>query len=211
MPAFEQVTPAHALPQHWRRVIPAVCSERLRIPGAVVQFKPLLQLLTIVTPTAPLQQTRRGAKAIAARGPTEEEFKAFIRKCLKAWDDDARESVPPIFSWDNAKIHRSVRDDDWALQGISVQTHTLLPPYSPDMHSVIELSHARLVDAMQKFVNERVSGPEDNLLVYTEELKALFKSQITPEWAKATTHRLFIEVLPAVLEANGDYPPKHLR
>ena len=195
MPAFEQDTPAHALPQHWRRVIPAVCSERLRIPGAVVQFKPLL----------------RGAKAIAARGPTEEEFKAFIRKCLKAWDDDACESVPPIFSWDNAKIHRSVRDDDWALQGISVQTHTLLPPYSPDMHSVIELSHARLVDAMQKFVNERVSGPEDNLLVYTEELKALFKSQITPEWAKATTHRLFIEVLPAVLEANGDYPPKHLR
>lgn len=161
-------------------------------------------------PTLVPLQTTRGGKSINARGPTEAEFKSVVRGCINAWTEKG-ESVEPIFSWDNARIHGNVREDDWASWGITTRTHTLLPPYSPDMHSVIELSHARVMDAMQKFMNDRVGIADDSLPVYTKKVEELFFEVITPAWAQATTHRLFIEVLPAILEAGGDYPPKQLR
>ncbi|GLC55091.1 hypothetical protein PLESTB_000942600 [Pleodorina starrii] len=148
-----------------------------------------------------------------ARGPTAAEFKDFIKACLKVWNDEFCETLPPIFSWDNTRIHGNYRDeaDGWGSLGIDTETHMQLPPYSPDMHSVIELSHARLMHEMQQFINNREGGPGDSLEPYTESLGELFQATITPEWAKATTHWLFIDVLPAILQANGDYPPKKYR
>ena len=160
----------------------------------------------------------RGGKRVAARGPTAEEFKAFVRQCLEAWkaQRSPREvifSMDPIFSWDNTRIHGNVLDADgtWPSLGITPATHTLLPPYSPDMHSVIELTHARLMEGMQQYINDREPTANDTLQGYLNVLQGLFKSLITKDWVQATTHRLFIKVLPAILEAEGGYPPKHLR
>lgn len=155
-------------------------------------------------------QTTKGGRQVNAAGPTREEFRAFIERCIQAWRSKG-ETEQPIFSWDNARIHGSVQNGDWADLGITTTTHTVLPPYSPDMHSVIELSHAHVTAHMQEFIDNHPTGPQDALPNYTQVLEELFYKHITPEWAQRTTHRLFLKVLPAILSANGQYPPKSLR
>lgn len=59
----------------------------------------------------------------------------------------------PIFSWDNPRIHGTVGDSTWRALGITKDNHTLLPPYSPDMHFVIETSHAIICTALRKDIN----------------------------------------------------------
>jgi hypothetical protein len=44
-----------------------------------------------------------------------------------------------------------------------------------------------------------------------QELKAIFIKVITPEWVQHTTHRLYLDVLPAIIQAGGHYPPKRYR
>jgi hypothetical protein len=46
-----------------------------------------------------------------------------------------------------------VGDEGWAALGITKNDHTLLPPYSPDMHFVIETSHAIICTALRKDIN----------------------------------------------------------
>lgn len=189
----------------------------ISIPVAVVPLDTRAERSTVLPPSLSAVQTTRGGRKRAAAGPTKEEFKAVIRSCQRAWDareqpgaDGEREA--PIWSWDNARIHGDITDgESWADLGITALDHTRLPPYSPDMHSVIELSHAHLMSAMQKYINGRQSGPEDDLVAYTSQLQKLFKEMITPEWVQATTHRLFLVVLPAILAAGGNYPPKQKR
>jgi hypothetical protein len=65
---------------------------------------------------------------------------------------------------------------------------------------------------MQKFIDSSPVTPQLRTLApYIAELRRVFRRHITPTWTRNTTHRLFMKVLPAVLEAIGDYPPKHLR
>lgn len=119
--------------------------------------------------------------------------------------------VPLVFSWDNPKIHGSVEGGDWVGKGVTTQNHTMLPEFSPDMHNVIETSHAIICRAIQTFINEHKPTPEDTLDLYGEKLVALFHEMLTPEWAEATVKRLFAVTLPAILEKEGDYPPKSCR
>lgn len=145
-----------------------------------------------------------------ARGPTAEEFRDFIKECIAEWRRRGGQGAP-IFSWDNPKIHGSVEAGDWADLGITMDTHTQLPPYSPDMHSVIETSHAVLMAHMQQYINDRNSNDDDTTATYIEALKENFHKCLSPRWAARATRRLFVKVLPAILKAQGQYPPKKLR
>jgi hypothetical protein len=183
----------------------------------VVLGHPVPKGFAVEPSSFPATQTKRGGRQRAAAGPTRDEFKAVVKACLQEWEklevpDENGERATPIWSWDNARIHGDVTDgESWAELGITGRDHTRLPPYSPDMHSVIELSHAHLMASMQDYINERQAAPQDDLSVYTCKLQELFKTRITPQWAQETTHRLFLEVLPAVLAAGGCYPPKQKR
>lgn len=178
------------------------------VKASPVETSPSLHLSLL------LRQAKHGSDAKGrpknAKGPTEDEFRAFIKDCKAAWRSK-EEDEDAIFSWDNAGIHRSVREGDWEADGITTDNHTLLPPYSPDMHSVIELCHARLSSHMTDFINARVGAPGDNLLAYTNELQSVFSSKITPEWVRATTHRLFTKVLPEILKVQGMFASKQFR
>jgi hypothetical protein len=147
---------------------------------------------------------------VKAGGPTGEEFKDVIRAVYKQWREKG-ESVRPVWSWDNARIHGNVLNGDWELEDISAGNHTQLPPYSPDMHSVIELSHALLMHFMQDFINKRRNVQGDSVPMYVAKMQELFYKHVTAPWAQKTTHRLFLKVLPAILDAQGQYPPKGLR
>lgn len=122
-----------------------------------------------------------------------------------------RVQLQPIWSWDNARIHGSVANGGWADLEITAADHTGLPPYSPDMHSVIELCHALVMGHVQRFINRTVPQSGHTLEMYTSHLFRLFHSIITPTWAQNTTHRLFTDVLPGILEAEGHYAPKRQR
>lgn len=156
-------------------------------------------------------------KLRAAKAPTHKEFRAFIRAVLKEWrakeQAAGRHVADPILSWDNAPVHGRVREGEWADLNIHADsTHMGVPPYSPDMHSVIELSHALVCKKMKaQIARGEWSREGTGLMPYIKELERLFYSMITPEWAQKTTHRLFIDVLPAIVAIRGDYPPKKLR
>jgi hypothetical protein len=152
-------------------------------------------------------QTNRGKKLVLANGPVRDEFRAFIRAVLSRWRAKG-EKQEPLLSWDNINIHGNVREGDWTDMGIRPSNHMLLPSYSPDMHSVIELSHALLMSPVRKYINDS-RAPE--LEAYTKELQRLFYEVVTPRWARKTTHRLFLKVLPAILKESGGYPPKRFR
>lgn len=157
-------------------------------------------------------QTKGGK---VARGPTAEEFQHFISECKTHWKLHCQEAgiepIEPIFSWDNASIHGDVEGGGWAEHGITSAEHTLLPPYSPDMHSVIELCHALVMVHMRRYIGKTIPTAKDSLEQYINQLRTTFHAHITPSWAQRTTHRLFWDVLPAILEHEGRYAPKSKR
>ncbi len=160
----------------------------------------------------PLPQTKAGAPA---RGPTAEEFRGVVEKVKAAWRE--REGNPRanniIFSWDNASIHSKCKDGQWEGLGVADTHHTMLPALAPDMHQVIELSHAMVVKPLQHFINTHVpaSRSADNVKVYNDELVRLFKELITPDWVESTLRRLYTVTLPAILREKGDWPSKQER
>lgn len=118
-----------------------------------------------------------------------------------------------MFSWDNASIHGNVRKGQWDQDGITVADHTLLPPYSPDMHNVIELCHANITRALQEEVNSTATAesPELDAPAWCAKLQQIFAQRITHEWVCATLKRMYAVTLPAILEAKGHWPSKEYR
>lgn len=135
---------------------------------------------------------------------------------MKAWEAKA-ESIGDAdkaarWSWDNAILHGKLGPkSSWTVLGITQANHTQIPPYSPDMHFVIESSHGLITTELQKFVNEQPPQDGDPLELYTAQLQAAFKKQLTPDWGAKCVRHLFRDVLPAILVEKGNYPSKNLR
>ena len=145
------------------------------------------------------------------------EVRDFVADVKARWEQLERgrtragAAPQPVWSWDNAKIHGNVAAGEWADFDIATTNHTNLPPYSPDMHNVIEITHSMVTKYMQKFINTQAHISSDNLLVYTKELERIFATHITPQYIQSLTHRLYTVTLPAIVEAKGSYPPHSKR
>lgn len=161
-----------------------------------------------------LLQTKAGK---AARGPTHEEVKDFVRRVKQEWvarcDTHrlAATARSPVWSWDNPRIHGSVEDGDWRASGITNKNFTRLPTYSPDMHSPIETSHAVICGKLQKYVDKHRPQAADTLQQYIDKLQRSFAKSLTPAWGVATVKRCFSLTLPEILKAEGRYPIKACR
>ncbi|KAG2426539.1 hypothetical protein HXX76_011764 [Chlamydomonas incerta] len=81
----------------------------------------------------------------------------------------------------------------------------------PDMHCIIEQSHAHLMDHMTKFINGRLHVQNDTLGAYTAELENALKERVTPQYVQRMTHRLYTKVLPEILRLGGLIPSKVYR
>jgi hypothetical protein len=165
----------------------------------------------------PGEEEPKGRDAKAATG---EEATDFVKEAVAALDkkmsalaSQSKKKAPTwqpvVLSLDNASVHNAV----WRDPQFEKSPSTKIPPYSGDMHNVIEGSHAIVCTAFQKFVNSHVPKPGDPdlLSVYTTELERLFYSMLTPEWAMKAVKRLYAVTLPAIIQADGDYPPKAFR
>lgn len=154
-------------------------------------------------------QTKRG---VDAKGPTEEEFRDFIKVVKQKYISRCKKAgvqARPIFSWDNPRIHGSVKNGTWDDLGITTTNFMSVPCYSPDMHNVIETSHAVICQALRKDVQEYGAGQA--LEFYMQKLEQHFYKLLTVKWARRTVKRLFAVTLPAILERGGAYPPKRAR
>ena len=145
----------------------------------------------------------------AAKGLTRDEFKHHVKEARAAWLA-AGGVGEPIWCWDNARSHGSVLNeaDGWEEEGITARNHLLLPPYSADMHSVIEISHGLLMKVVRPKINRM---QETTLQPYIDLLYKSFFEHCTPEWACKTTQRLYLTVLPAIVRAKGGWPSRRER
>lgn len=151
-----------------------------------------------------------------ARGPTREEFGDFLRDLLPEIQAfKAKNGWPavlanqePVLSWDNNRIHDS--PTKWAEVKQLYPFKLLgIPPYSPDIHSVIEHSHATLTSAFQKYVNQ--CPHTTKMQEYIDQLKVIFHQVITPASIQGDCQRLLTQVLPWIISSGGTYPPRQLR
>jgi hypothetical protein len=163
-------------------------------------------------------------KGKKAKGPTTQEF---IQDVLKPAIKEAKKSVQPKLgkvkgkqvqvkhSFDNARIHQSAMDQDkeefqQLLKGMGwkVGMRQPLPNYSPDLHQVIEHSHARAVAAWDKWLYQQPASLKPKQ--YRVKFEQIFKQQCTKEIINADVERL-PEVYKWVAEHGGDWAPRKLR
>jgi hypothetical protein len=93
-------------------------------------------------------QTIKGNKI--AKSTTREEFTDIMKKLVVAAREKLANIDPklkPIFSYDNNKIQKGA---SLAEMGITPEEKLELPPYSPDMHKVIEHVFAILKGQLQE-------------------------------------------------------------
>jgi hypothetical protein len=153
-----------------------------------------------------------------ARGPTAQEFADLVAELegiLDAYntqrEQDGLPRVEWVWSWDNTNIHGNVQAGDWLDMGIDMGSWSGLTDYSPDIHAVIENVHARVMQVITPFLHEYAPEKDKGMPYVLGFLKRQFYAVISKEWAQAATHRLFLDVLPAILKFKGWYAPKSLR
>lgn len=154
-----------------------------------------------------------------ARGVTTEEWRDFMLELRAAvygtladekkhaeWEQRTGGTViacPPLYSFDNPTIHTDPATL-WELQIIPNLTRLELPPRSPDLHKVIEHSHAVICQRFQQWVNETSETWE--MPGYCNVLRHLFYTKLTPTGIRKDVESLD-KTFQAVVERGGERAP----
>lgn len=119
------------------------------------------------------------------------------------------QGVKPMYSFDNASIHKAALThgmvDEW---GFNHQQRLSLPPYSPDMHRVIEHTHGTATVAFRRWLYENPAKTT------AEEYKQAFKQIYNKVNNQASVYK-DVKTLKAlydwVWDNDGDMSPTHMR
>lgn len=190
-------------------------------PGQPERLYPGGEPLNVVPPSfgssPQTLRSQRSNKPKAAKSATLEEVQDFVRdvqaKLRELFPDLGPEDW--IWSWDNPRCHGRVGagsagsdPGDWERLGITTANHSGLPPYGPDLHNVIEQSHAILERALQVDINR---NPDKPLTFFIERLQYYFKEQLDRGWGERAVRRLFQVTLPEILRKKGFWGKKGTR
>jgi hypothetical protein len=86
------------------------------------------------------------------------------------------------------------------------------PPYSPDLHQVIEHAHANTVMRFREWLHKQGNKvPHTNVMQYMDDVDRCFREGNPQESVHKNVSKLFEKVHAAVVEAKGDYIPHNLR
>lgn len=146
-------------------------------------------------PSSP-QQTydAKEGKYRFARGPTHEEFVSKVLPAIKAAVEQhsalLKQGERWHYSWDNDSIHKG---DMAAVQPMVQARWPVLPPYSPDMHCVVEHTVGRTWKLFNKMRRDLPNNPTMSEL--KEELLDAFEKS-----AAAATIRADVARLPLLYE-----------
>jgi hypothetical protein len=146
---------------------------------------------------------------------TAEEFKEFIVEVEQVVKQKYAASgvthYKITWSWDNCHAHGQVKRGDFRNVGVSLKNVTHLPPWSGDMHSVIEQAHANICGELKRFATDRAPQEGDTLWLYIDQLQSLFQGRLTAQIVRDSLKHCLSVTLPAIIERQGGYPPKQLR
>ncbi len=134
----------------------------------------------------------------------EELAKPEKRAAWRAATGGFPEHCPPIFSFDNPKIHT----DPEALAALGIvdgQNRLVLPPYSPDLHRAIERVHARICRTFQMWVNKDTK--EYCMAGYCAYLERIFYSTEKPSITASDVDNID-KLYHKIIELKGNRAPR---
>jgi hypothetical protein len=160
-----------------------------------------------------------------AKGPTALEFAQVVMNPVKYAADDAfdtlEQDTPDVlkgkgttlqYSFDNAKIHLSAIKDGLLQQYVEGFTEEVdrfpLTPYSPDLHKVIEHTHANAVVEFQKWLHKNPG--KSTVAEYKEAFKACYHSANSQQSVLRDVNSL-PKLYEWVHKNGGKYPPASMR
>lgn len=157
-----------------------------------------------------------------ARNPTGEEIRdiikgiwAKIQAAMKA--GEWPEWLEPVYSFDNANVHKwAVKGWDnpkeWRIAaGIRGKVH-FVPPYSPDLHQVVEHGHANCCKRYCKVAREYIMGQKPlpkSVLEFVPEVERCFKEGNSLESLEKAICKLE-RVYEEVIAKGGDFVSSRL-
>lgn len=158
-----------------------------------------------------------------ARAPTAEEIQEIVFKIWQALKQDPEWAARlvngelPIWSLDNAPVHSKALEGwedphGWRMKLGIRGVLRCPPPYSPDLHQVIEHAHAITCDELYHRLAPKLQpGAEAvNVPQFWELLQASFYEKCTPDVIAGNVDWL-PHVWEAVEEAKGGWPPAKFR
>jgi hypothetical protein len=117
----------------------------------------------------------------------------------------------PIFSMDNASVHVRLRDV-FALGQLKMPKSSFdcsPPPYSGDLHKVIEHVHGTLCSAFERWLERQTKMPDTLEELYAK-LEAMFYDIITPESVQKDVASLQ-DTFKEVIRLGGQNPARKFR
>jgi hypothetical protein len=115
----------------------------------------------------------------------------------------------PLWSLDNAPVHGTAISGPWPTRPEGLWNVVSPPPYSPDLHKVIEHVHARVCTEFMDWIVKNPNTAYDCIEDYYARLEYMFQEIITPESVRKDVDSL-LQTFAKVLEAGGGYPePKY--
>ena len=162
-----------------------------------------------------------------ARGPTAQEFADVMAKVMADTKTEVEDKHTASLTWagqlhkakysfDSAKIHQtalaSKPDGSPSLMqavGFLPQMRITLPPYSPDLHKVIEHAHARALYQFRRWLYQDPTKHTD-VEVYKAKFEEIFRQANPAHVIKADVASLK-ETYKHVKENWGKWPPACLR
>lgn len=119
------------------------------------------------------------------------------------------DQVKPIFSFDSAKHHTSSKLQDFLPASFDGTCKFPLPAYSPDIHRVIEHSHARAQAAFEKWLYS-YNVPGLTVDDYMREYERIYREQCNVEVIAADVAGL-PELFDNIINNNGGWADAEFR
>lgn len=171
-------------------------------------------------------QDKKSKRTRPAAGPTALEFTEEVmkptmeaaNKLLRGNPEFAEyfpEGASVLYSFDSARIHQSALSKDkegksmLGAIGFDAEQHRVpLPPYSPDMHKVIEHAHGRAVNKFQDWLY-KTPGPF-TMKKYKKQFEKIFKECCTPSIVSADVDSLK-GLYNEIRRVQGQLPARQMR
>ena len=114
----------------------------------------------------------------------------------------------PIFSLDNASVHKTAMEDPkWLQEHPWINNRQKLPCYSGDLHKVVEHAHGVVSRAFKNRL--RNTAAHDTVAEYCDDVAAIFY-KLKPESIKKDVLSL-TQTCQQVIQLHGEYPAKKYR
>lgn len=161
-------------------------------------------------------QTKKGGKSVPSRAPAAAEIQAFIEETAAKLQ--AHPAVPASFkphfktlwSLDNAPVHGTAISSTWPTKPAGLFGVVSPPPYSPDMHKVIEHVHAIVCTEFMDWIVKHPNVVYSTIEEYFDRLEHIFYTVITSESVRKDVASLQLTYA-KIIEAGGGYPAPQYR